>query len=584
MANPCEQDLVHLRPIADIDSGGWEAPGGSTSNLYLLLDEATPSETSQPSDYIHQFDTGDTGYVCRLDAGSAPANPVQNRLRWRMLIPEITNYTVYFYSGATLITSQAFTAQQNSAWTTYGFSLTNTQIDAISDWADIRIQVAANKTTLKLSWLEFVYPEDPAGSVAVSVAGGPVNYTNVGGSLIYSASVGDTVMVVWFPNLLAGFPVGPLVDNVGNQFTKYLDGSFTGITTYYGVINIAGGTNITLPAGFGIARVYALKLENTFCSVGNDLESNSTGTTIVTTANSPRTIPASLSLNTRRYQDLLIYATYSQEDAVFTPGAGYTEIASTDAPPLTTGLVTIGYKIVTPNGAFITSIGTASVGTPGSHPVGHALMLFPDRSGATITDPDPLPVEIVQGGIDAILDRTRGRYYTLSPNGDDLELHDWTLDEFGALSKNDLKLTIEDSVSPSIVALPTGAVSMVYYDTGNAEIRHAIWQHWLGTRHVAALSTSGSQPKHVFDKFGRLILAYCLGGAIYVRVGTLDDDGVSYDMSDPVDTEVTDPAETQPSLEVLPDNSIHMVYVTGSGVLTGVRCRSLSSQAVGTWN
>jgi hypothetical protein len=326
-----------------------------------------------------------------------------------MLLPEATNITVRLYSGATLIATSTQAGIANSAWTTYTLGLTTTQTDAITDWTDLRVQIAASKTTARLSWVEFVIPTNPSESMGVTVVGSTTHIgsapSNIYTQVPYSGSVGDMIVISVITASLPSFPTTYILDDVGNVFQYYthtnIGGTGSAAVLYIGWIVTAGGTYLNYKdEPFNLHVVFTARSAWTVMRIDNATCTQAAFDTLAQsyTANAPYplvTAVVTLTEPTHRYQILYLdRAAYNASS--FSVPAGWTQVVDQLLDEFTPGHKVaqwIGYRIETPDGeSHFTSAGSYSP-TPGPGGAINAIIFgIPDRSGSDLdTDPPPLP-------------------------------------------------------------------------------------------------------------------------------------------------------------------------------------------------
>lgn len=124
----------YSRPDSDFSTGSWAPSSGV--DLYPMVDEETPSD----ADYI----TTDVASTCEMglqpviDPGTSTGHTVSYRIR----STKGSAIVVTLKQGATTIASKTELAVP-STWTTYSFTLSAAQTDAITDYSDLRVTLEA---------------------------------------------------------------------------------------------------------------------------------------------------------------------------------------------------------------------------------------------------------------------------------------------------------------------------------------------------------------------------------------------------------------------------------------------------------
>lgn len=149
------------RPSSDISTGGWAPQVGAT--LFGEMDESSASDT----DYIIGAN-GDTTAEVLLSSVTDPVSSVNHTLRVRGRVSGggggAERIDVDLYQGASLI-ANAFVNHQFSrtAFTTYTFTLSGAQADAITNYADLRIRFIVDALGASeqawISWAELEVPD-----------------------------------------------------------------------------------------------------------------------------------------------------------------------------------------------------------------------------------------------------------------------------------------------------------------------------------------------------------------------------------------------------------------------------------------
>lgn len=169
----------YARPSADNTVGSW-----TTTPLY--------SKTNDSSDTTFIVGPSGASTACEIQLSSVtdPAVSTNHVLTVRAKVgngasgPEQLTYSLY--QGATLVAASAGTSISRTTITDYSTTLTGTQADAITDYADLRIRLA--QTSVATGEYINVYEAYLAVPDATS---GPVN-VNAGNSAGTGASSAPT--------------------------------------------------------------------------------------------------------------------------------------------------------------------------------------------------------------------------------------------------------------------------------------------------------------------------------------------------------------------------------------------------------
>lgn len=143
------------RPDSDISQSGTWTPTPRWSQL----------DDNDPADFVTSaYTTSETNFVVGLTDVTDPQSPADHVLRVSLRKSTGTNAqnaTVTLLQGATAIA----TLQINNVpttFTTYPYTLTATEADAITDYTDLRIRVSKNagsKTAAQVAWTELEVPD-----------------------------------------------------------------------------------------------------------------------------------------------------------------------------------------------------------------------------------------------------------------------------------------------------------------------------------------------------------------------------------------------------------------------------------------
>lgn len=135
--------------------------------------------SASDADYIYGSYTGSNSYLSGLSALTDPASSSSHTVYFRAWytptpsVPTINDQTllVSLYEGASLV---AFSSEiLSDAATTYSFTLSSGEADAITDYTALRLRFDATdgdtSCTFHVSWAEFECPDEPPVSDPVSV-------------------------------------------------------------------------------------------------------------------------------------------------------------------------------------------------------------------------------------------------------------------------------------------------------------------------------------------------------------------------------------------------------------------------------
>lgn len=152
------------RPSSDVEVGAsWIVSGGGSSNLWAAIDEASASE----SDFITD-QTGSGAYETLLSSVGDPVSSSGHVVRYRASKENSASgrqvdLTVWLLQGATTIAS--WTEVNLGVWSTFTHTLTGTQADAISDYANLRLEFngldvgGGSRKAVWVSWAELEVPD-----------------------------------------------------------------------------------------------------------------------------------------------------------------------------------------------------------------------------------------------------------------------------------------------------------------------------------------------------------------------------------------------------------------------------------------
>ena len=132
------------RPSADTVRTGWTDDAGGTTNIFGAIDEAVASDT----DYIKTpTPPGANEFESLLTTVTDPVSSANHVMRWRRRKQPASgsatiNLTVRLMVGAVQITSQADNGLPGS-FTDTSYTLSGAEADAITNYADLRLEFVA---------------------------------------------------------------------------------------------------------------------------------------------------------------------------------------------------------------------------------------------------------------------------------------------------------------------------------------------------------------------------------------------------------------------------------------------------------
>lgn len=121
------------RPTIDVTVGNWTPSSGT--DLYAMLDEETPSD----ADYI-ETETADDTCEIKFGALNDPEVSTGHKVRYRVMGNGVSGVTVKLVCGTTVIATWTHDPAPATE-TTYEQTLTGTEADAITNYADLRLRV-----------------------------------------------------------------------------------------------------------------------------------------------------------------------------------------------------------------------------------------------------------------------------------------------------------------------------------------------------------------------------------------------------------------------------------------------------------
>ncbi|MHC4941653.1 MAG: hypothetical protein ACYTG7_01395 [Planctomycetota bacterium] len=170
-ALPSALAVQYARPSGTVSGGSWTATGAPT--LHEATDEVTPNDDT---DYMV---TGTDADIAELTLGSLtdPSSSVDHIIRFRMRTTgsgSKERCEIQLFQGAVLIATTD-TQQSRPDYTTFTYTLSSSEADAITNYADLRFKVLSSNMgageTVVVTWMEFEVPD--AGGATVPVLSSP---------------------------------------------------------------------------------------------------------------------------------------------------------------------------------------------------------------------------------------------------------------------------------------------------------------------------------------------------------------------------------------------------------------------------
>lgn len=128
------QTPVKLRPASDITVGSWTSSLGGA--LYAALDETSPDD----GDFVSITGTGT--FEVKLGPAVDPAVSYGHTIRYRLQGDGAKTFTARLVQGTTIrSTDPTVRVPAAGSWTTYSWTLTAGEADAITDYTDLRVRI-----------------------------------------------------------------------------------------------------------------------------------------------------------------------------------------------------------------------------------------------------------------------------------------------------------------------------------------------------------------------------------------------------------------------------------------------------------
>jgi hypothetical protein len=167
--------LQRSRPSSDISTTGWTAG-------YASIDEDTASD----SDFI-SCNTIDTYNELGLETIQTPSNKGGHVLMVRAG-NVVVNLTIKLFQGATEIKS--WQLRTKTKYTTYNLYLTAVEAANITNYSDLRVKLASNAISVRVSWVQFHAPLPEGDLGASGVAYNDIDlYEGSSAKLVASSSI-----------------------------------------------------------------------------------------------------------------------------------------------------------------------------------------------------------------------------------------------------------------------------------------------------------------------------------------------------------------------------------------------------------
>ena len=125
-----------LRPTADITVGSWVPSTGST--LYGVLDEASPDDGDNAT--LAGTGTMEVKFAPGLDPNVSYGHTV----RYRVQGDGARQWVARLVQGTTVISTDATRTPPSGGYTTYSWTLTDAEANAITDYTDLRLRITVS--------------------------------------------------------------------------------------------------------------------------------------------------------------------------------------------------------------------------------------------------------------------------------------------------------------------------------------------------------------------------------------------------------------------------------------------------------
>lgn len=123
---------VKVRPASDVTAGAWTSNAGGA--LYAAVDESSASDT----DFITTSSA--STFEVALGAVTDPQVGFGHTIRYRFRSPTNDTFTIRLVQGTTIIATDPTPRSPGGTFTTYEWTITEAEANAISDYANLRIR------------------------------------------------------------------------------------------------------------------------------------------------------------------------------------------------------------------------------------------------------------------------------------------------------------------------------------------------------------------------------------------------------------------------------------------------------------
>lgn len=131
------------RPASDITETGWTEDDGDVLDQWAEIDEVVASDT----DYVKSpTPPGTNEYETKLSSVTDPVSSTGHIMRWRRRAPVGGGATINLTVRLLQLTTQIKSVADNtlpSAFTDTSATLSGAEADAITDYADLRLEFVA---------------------------------------------------------------------------------------------------------------------------------------------------------------------------------------------------------------------------------------------------------------------------------------------------------------------------------------------------------------------------------------------------------------------------------------------------------
>jgi hypothetical protein len=125
-----------IRPVSDVSTGTF-----TTTPLYSKINESTPDDASKVKSGPGTTDS----FEVRFADMSAPSSQTDHIIRYRLRDPSgVVTFTISLVQGSTII-AQWVESSVPTSFVTYERPLTIEQIQAITDYNDLRLRIETRK-------------------------------------------------------------------------------------------------------------------------------------------------------------------------------------------------------------------------------------------------------------------------------------------------------------------------------------------------------------------------------------------------------------------------------------------------------